>query len=76
MTTKKAANEDVLGMLHNAVAKELLNKITSGTASSAELNCAIKFLKDNCINCVGIEDDTLVALASELPDFISAEDFE
>jgi hypothetical protein len=36
-----------LDLLHEVVAKELLARVQSGEATSAELSVAVKFLKDN-----------------------------
>lgn len=52
MVKKGKATEDLLNSLHEAVARDLLNKVASGSASAQELQAAIKFLKDN-----GIEAD-------------------
>lgn len=43
------ATEDLLGELHLAVTKDLLAKVNSGEATAADLNAAIKLLKDNKI---------------------------
>jgi len=43
------ASEELLAQLHNMVARDLMDKIRSGEATSADLNAAIKFLKDNQI---------------------------
>jgi len=64
-----AAKEETLGLLHEAVARDLLAKVESGEATAAELNAAIKFLKDNHIESLATEKNTLGALAKTLPDF-------
>lgn len=66
---KKRASEDLLGQLHDAVAKTLLAKVMSGEASPAEINAAIKFLQNNGIEAVVEEGDTLDKLAHALPVF-------
>jgi len=38
---------NILDDLHDSVAKDLLNRISSGEASASELSVAVKFLKDN-----------------------------
>ena len=43
------APQATLETLHSQVAQELLHRITSGEASSADMSNAIKFLKDNGI---------------------------
>lgn len=66
----KRASEDLLGELHEVVAKELLAKIKSGEASPAEINAAIKFLQNNGIEAVrGGDEDPLGKLAAALPTF-------
>ena len=66
---KTRASEAVLGQLHDAVAQTLLAKVTSGEASPAEINAAIKFLQNNGIEAVVEEGDTLDKLAHALPVF-------
>ena len=66
---KTRASEDLLGHLHDAVAKTLLAKVTSGEASPAEINAAIKFLQNNGIEAVVEEGDTMDKLVHALPNF-------
>lgn len=66
---KKRASEDILGSLHEAVAHTLLAKITSGEASPADLNAAIKFLQNNGIEANMTADSPLEKLAQALPQF-------
>lgn len=40
-------DRDILDSLHNVVAQELLARVKTGEATSAELSVAVKFLKDN-----------------------------
>lgn len=70
-----AATEKLLGLLHDAVAQDLLARITGGEATAADLNAAIKFLKDNNIEALPTEDNSLGKLAEALPDFEVPEDF-
>lgn len=65
----KRATEDVLGSLHEAVAKTLLEKVQSGEATPAELNAAIRFLKDNSIEAIMSEGSSLDKLYKSLPTF-------
>lgn len=67
---KNRASEEILGSLHDAVAKDLLTRVLSGEATPAELNAAIKFLQNNSIeaNITGA-DDPLAQLAAALPTF-------
>jgi len=48
--------KDVLNELHESVTKELLMRVKSGEATSAELSVAVKFLKDN-----GASSDVIMA---------------
>jgi len=48
--------KDVLNDLHESVTKELLERVKSGQATSAELSVAVKFLKDN-----GASSDVIMA---------------
>ena len=48
--------KDVLNELHESVTKELLARVKSGEATSAELSVAVKFLKDN-----GASSDVIMA---------------
>lgn len=68
------ATTDILATLHNAVAEDLLGKVLGGEATAQELNAAIKFLKDNGIEALPVENSPLADLASSLPSF--AEDDE
>jgi hypothetical protein len=63
------ADTEVLGMLHEAVAKDLLQRVRSGEATPAELNAAIKFLQNNNIEADIAESKTLSGLAMALPVF-------
>lgn len=61
------ASEDVLGELHELIAKDLIAKIKSGEATSADINAAIKFLKDNDISCIVSQSDDMKELVDSLP---------
>jgi hypothetical protein len=63
------ASEQTLSMLHELTAQALIDKIKSGEATSADLNAAIKFLKDNDISCVVSQNDPMKDLIDELPDY-------
>lgn len=67
-TANTRASELLLGQLHEAVARDLLNRVASGEASAQELSAAIKFLKDNGIEAIVSPDSTMGQLAS-LPVF-------
>lgn len=63
------ASEDILGKLHDQVAKTLLAKIESGEATPAEINAAIKFLQNNGIEAKLTDDNALGKLVASLPTF-------
>jgi len=73
MTEKKKkkikATEEQLSELHRAMVENLLDKIKSGTASSADLNTARQFLRDNGIACDGEDDEEIHEIVKEIPTF-------
>lgn len=68
-----AATEKLLGLLHDAVAQDLITKVQSGEATAAELSAAIKFLKDNGIEALPTENSKLDRLSKSLPEFTDDE---
>ena len=58
---------DVLSSLHDAVAQELLDRVLSGDATSADLNVAPGFLKDNGIDASIGQSAALSDLSLTLP---------
>ena len=60
-------DDKTLSNLHNAVAEELLRRVISGDASSADLNVARGFLKDNGIDAGLDQSEPLADLAKTLP---------
>ena len=65
--TKKKATEDMFNDLHNMVTQELLNRIKSGEASTADLKAACDWLAKNDISGVAYEGNPLDKLASIMP---------
>jgi len=61
------APQETLETLHSQVAQELLQRIISGGASSADMSNAIKFLKDNGVEGLPVQDSPLGNLAEILP---------
>ena len=60
--------KDILDKLHESVAKDLLDRVRSGEATSAELSVAVKFLKDNgAVNDIVTAESPLANLLEELP---------
>lgn len=60
-------SEEILKNLHDAVGKLLLARVASGEASPSDISNAIKFLKDNGINCDGGSNPVLNDLTDALP---------
>ena len=58
---------DQLKLLHEEVAKELLSRIKNGDAKPADLAVAVKFLKDNEITALPVQDSPLKNLIDALP---------
>lgn len=67
MATKKKATEDMFNELHNIVTMELLNRIKSGEASTADLKAACDWLSKNDISGVAYEGNPLDKLATIMP---------
>jgi hypothetical protein len=65
--TKKKASEDMFNELHNMVTQELLNRIKSGEASTADLKAACDWLAKNDISGVAYEGNPLDKLATIMP---------
>ena len=61
------APQEALENLHSQVARELSDRIATGEASSADISNAIKFLKDNGIEGLPVQDSPLGNLAEILP---------
>lgn len=70
----KRASEELLGSLHEAVAKLLHERMVSGEASPADISAAIRFLKDNGIESVIERDNALGKLFDSLPKFLDDEE--
>lgn len=64
---KNKATEDMFNELHNRVTQELLNRIKSGEASTADLKAACDWLSKNDISGVAYDGNPLDKLASIMP---------
>ena len=53
--------------LHLLLTEELISRMESGEATSAEMSVAVKFLKDNNIDAAAFEGSPLANLAKVLP---------
>jgi len=56
-----------LNTLYEAVATELLTRIESGEAKPADLAVAVRFLKDNDITALPVNDNALQQLMESMP---------
>ena len=61
------APQEALENLHSQVARELSDRIATGEASSADISNAIKFLKDNGVEGLPVQDSPLGDLINVLP---------
>ena len=59
--------EEILQSLFDAVADDLLIKIKSGEAKPADLAVAVRFLKDNDITAIPVNDNALQQLMESMP---------
>jgi hypothetical protein len=64
---KNKATEDMFNDLHNLVTQELLNRIKSGEASTADLKAACDWLTKNDISGVAYDGNPLDKLANVMP---------
>tara|TARA_E500000178_G_C16525331_1_gene531924 strand:+ start:54 stop:305 length:252 start_codon:yes stop_codon:yes gene_type:complete len=64
---KKKATEEQFNELHNLVTKELLNRIKTGEATTADLKAAIEWLHKNDISGVAYDGNPLDKLANIMP---------
>ena len=64
---KKKATEDMFNDLHNIVTQELLNRIKSGEATTADLKAACDWLSKNDISGIAYDGNPLDKLASVMP---------
>jgi hypothetical protein len=64
----KRAGEDAFDELHSLLTKELIIRIKSGEASTADLRAACDWLKANDITGVAVEGSPLASLAGLIPE--------
>ena len=64
---KNKATEDMFNELHNIVTQELLTRIKSGEATTADLKAACDWLSKNDISGVAYDGNPLDKLASVMP---------
>lgn len=63
--------EKKLGKLHEQLTEKLLERIRDPEVKASDLNVARQFLKDNNIDCIPSENNSLGELSEELPFKIS-----
>ena len=66
-------NADMMALLHQTLAENLLARVKDPEAKSSDLNVARQFLKDNGIDAVPVEGSPLSDLVATLPDFSDAD---
>ena len=57
---------DILSKLHSAIPKFILAKIEDGSATAADLAVAVKYLKDNGVDCVASANPDVTSLAERM----------
>lgn len=67
MAKHTKATEDTFNELHNLVTQELLQRIKSGEATTADLKAACDWLHRNDISGIAVEGSPLDQLSSILP---------
>lgn len=79
MASKKSettmGTEEMFEMLHGLLTKELISRIQTGEATTADLRAAIDWLAKNDITGVPVEDSPLASLAGLIPE-LSFEDVQ
>jgi hypothetical protein len=64
---KNKATEDMFNELHNIVTQELLNRIKSGEATTADLKAACDWLAKNDVSGIANDNNALDKLAAIMP---------
>lgn len=64
----RMASSEMFELLHGILTKELINRIESGEATTADLRAAIDWLAKNDITGVPVEDSPLASLAGLIPE--------
>lgn len=75
MATNRKATEGELSELHSQLARTLRDILKSGEANSAMLNVARQFLKDNGIECDGMENPEIKNIVDEIPAYVGVDTF-
>ena len=72
----KRASEDSFDLLHRLLTEELVSRIRSGEATTADLRAASDWLKANSVTGVAVENSPLAALAGLNPDDLTFDDVQ
>lgn len=64
----KRASEDLFDELHALLTTEIIGRIRSGEATTADLRAAIDWLKANDITGVAVDGSPLASLTALIPD--------
>ena len=64
----KRASEDLFDELHSLLTNELVGRIKSGEATTADLRAAIDWLSKNDITGVAVEGSPLASLMGMIPE--------
>lgn len=64
----KRANEDLFDELHSLLTNELVGRIKSGEASTADLRAAIDWLSKNDITGLPVSGSPLASLMGTIPE--------
>jgi len=59
--------KELMETLHSQIGEELLRRIQSGEATSADLSVARQFLRDNGIDATAAQSEPLARLTDTLP---------
>ena len=66
--TIKRANEESFDELHSLLTNEIISRIKSGEATTADLRAAIDWLAKNDITGVAVQGSPLAGLAGLIPE--------
>lgn len=67
MQKQTKANEESFNLLHNLLTEELIRRVKSGEASTADLKACADWLAKNDITGIAVEGSPLDQLSSILP---------
>lgn len=68
MSSPNKASEAMFNKLHKVVTQELLDRVQSGEATTADIKAACDWLKSNDITGIALPKNSLGKLANIIPD--------